>query len=360
MAIVKRGDGYGVRVWRNGRHQWLGTFPKLQDAKRVEADARTGATVDHGSMTVAAWAELWQREYARQAPTTRRTYAYACHQIVRDLGDRTLDSIDRPTAKANANQWPRNTSRVARTMWADALRDGIVRTNPFTALRLETPKGRKDITALTEPELDQLADVARQAHGDYGDEAAAIILFAAYTGVRPGELAALRWDDVNPAEREAVIQHALDGAGGEKAPKNGLARIIILPPRALESLSLIAPRTDSEYVFHTVRGRRLSKGTLAYLWRPIAAAWKARGGRDLDLYELRHACATLLLERGLSPADVAVQLGHTDGGRLVQTLDGHPDEDRARDRLRMALGHNPIPFSDRRGRMSAAQENRSA
>ena len=174
------------------------------------------------------------------------------------------------------------------------------------------------------------------------------------------ELAALRWDDVNPAEREAVIQHALDGAGGEKAPKNGLARIIILPPRALEALSLIAPRTDSEYVFHTVRGRRLSKGTLAYLWRPIAAAWKARGGRDLDLYELRHACATLLLERGLSPADVAVQLGHTDGGRLVQTLYGHPDEDRARDRLRMAFGHNPIPFSDRLGRMSAAQENRSA
>ncbi len=45
----------------------------------------------------------------------------------------------------------------------------------------------------------------------------------------------------------------------------------------------------------------------------------------------------MLLERGLRPADVAVQLGHTDGGRLVQILYGHPDEERALDRLLMAF-----------------------
>lgn len=91
---------------------------------------------------------------------------------------------------------------------------------------------------------------------------------------------------------------------------------------------------------HTPRGRRLTKGSLAYVWCPVASAWRAKGGRDLDLYELRHACATPLLERGLAPADVAVQLGHTDGGRLVMTLYGHPDERRARDRLRMAFAYD--------------------
>jgi integrase len=80
------------------------------------------------------------------------------------------------------------------------------------------------------------------------------------------------------------------------------------------------PLHQEDAVFHTPRGKRLTKGTLAYLWRPIVAAWRARGGRDLDLHELRHACATLLLERGLAPADVAVQLGHTDGGRLEQRV----------------------------------------
>jgi integrase len=154
--------------------------------------------------------------------------------------------------------------------------------------------------------------VARETHGDYGDEMTAIILFAAYTGVRPGELSALQWTDLDPANRQAVISRALDGQGGEKAPKNGLARPIILPPRALEALSLVARRTDSPHVFHSPRGKRLNKGSLNYLWRPVAAAWRAQGGRDVDLYELRHACATLL-ERGLAPADVAVQLGHGRG-----------------------------------------------
>jgi integrase len=223
-------------------------------------------------------------------------------------------------------------------MWADALRDGLCQHNPFTNLRLETPKGRKDITALTEPEIEQLAELAREQHGDYGEEAAALILFAAYSGVRPGELAALRWCDLDIANRRATISRALDGQGGIKTPKNGRPRRIVLPPQALRALSrLPRPLDQDEPVFHTARGKRLTKGTLAYLWRPIAAAWRANGGRDLDLHELRHACATLLLERGLAPADVAVQLGHTDGGRLVMTLYGHPDEDRARDRLDLAF-----------------------
>lgn len=358
MAIVKRGAKYGVRVWVDGRHLWLGTFATRAEAKRAEADA-TVQPVAGSSMTVEQWAQLWLQRYARPATATQRTYRYAIKQVVRDIGSFRMAVVDRPTARAWANEWPRNTTRTARTMWADALRDGVCQHNPFTNLRLETPKGRKDLIALTEPEIDWLASVARDTHGDYGDEMAAIILFAAYTGVRPGELAALKWADLDPANRQAVISRALDGQGGEKTPKNGLARQIILPPRALEALGMVARRTDSPYVFHSPRGKGLRKGSLNYLWRPVAAAWRTRGGRDVDLYELRHACATLLLERGLRPADVAVQLGHTDGGRLVQILYGHPDEERALDRLLMpfsADGHKPAVDVTRLGQKPAADE----
>lgn len=347
MAIVRRGDRYGVRVWDpvGRRHRWLGTFPKLKDAQRAEADARV-RPIAPGSMTVEQWARTWQAEYAREALATQRTYRYACKQIVEDIGEQRFAAVTRPEAKQLANRWSRNTTRVARTMWADALRDGLCQHNPFTNLRLETPRGRKDITALTEPEIAKLAATARKAHGDYGDEAAAIVLFAAYTGVRPGELAALQWDDIDLAGRRVTISRALDAQGGVKAPKNGKPRRIVLPPQALQALGMLArPLQPDERVFRTARGRPLSKGNLSYLWRPIVAAWQAKGGRDLDLHELRHACATLLLERGLTPADVAVQLGHTDGGRLVQTLYGHPDEDRARDRLDMAFsadGHKTM------------------
>ena len=57
----------------------------------------------------------------------------------------------------------------------------------------------------------------------------------------------------------------------------------------------------------------------------------------MDFYELRHYCATRLLEAGLDRRDVAEQLGHTDGGLLVETTYGHPSKRRALDRVRQAL-----------------------
>jgi integrase len=53
----------------------------------------------------------------------------------------------------------------------------------------------------------------------------------------------------------------------------------------------------------------------------------------MAFYELRHFCATHLLELGVSHADVAVQLGHTDGGALVMSTYGHPSDEAARERL---------------------------
>ena len=95
-------------------------------------------------------------------------------------------------------------------------------------------------------------------------------------------------------------------------------------PPALAVLADVPPRLDSPYLFHSARGRRLSKGSLSYAFRVVRQRW---GKRDkLELYELRHACATLLMERGLPPHVVANQLGHTDGGALVQRLYGHPSE----------------------------------
>jgi integrase len=72
--------------------------------------------------------------------------------------------------------------------------------------------------------------------------------------------------------------------------------------------------------------------------RPRGRVRQRWGKREkLDLYELRHACATLLMERGLAPHVVANQLGHTDGGALVQRLYGHPSERGMREQVRLAF-----------------------
>jgi site-specific recombinase XerD len=74
------------------------------------------------------------------------------------------------------------------------------------------------------------------------------------------------------------------------------------------------------------------------------AAWKSfleeQSSALLHFYELRHFCATHLLELGVSHADVAVQIGHTDWGALVMSTYGHPSEQAARERLKRAYATN--------------------
>lgn len=133
------------------------------------------------------------------------------------------------------------------------------------------------------------------------------------------------------------MRRSLDVTGSEKLPKNGKQRIITVPPLALEALSAMPHRLADDYIFRTMQGRRLSKSSLWYAWRPVRIAWTAAGHRDLDLYELRDAAATMLLERGVAHADVAVQLGHEDGGALVMARYGHPSRESARRRLKPAF-----------------------
>jgi len=54
----------------------------------------------------------------------------------------------------------------------------------------------------------------------------------------------------------------------------------------------------------------------------------------------------MLLERGVTPWDVAQQLGHTDGGQLVMELYGHPSEAGARARVLAAWDAQmgPVPI----------------
>jgi hypothetical protein len=127
---------------------------------------------------------VWLRDYARPAVSTQRTYRYAVKRINADAGDMLLARVNRPTARRMASQWPRGTTRVARTMFADAHRDGLIVANPFTNLRLETPKGRKDLQALSEPEINALANASISALGEYGTQFRAVLIFLAYVGCR--------------------------------------------------------------------------------------------------------------------------------------------------------------------------------
>ena len=116
---------------------------------------------------------------------------------------------------------------------------------------------------------------------------------------------------------------------------------MILPPPARDALGDVLPRLNVPWLFTTPRGRQFRKSSHLYYWNQVRAAF---GRPGMDFYELRHFCATHLLELGVSHADVALQLGHTDGGALVMSTYGHPSEDAARERLKRAYAAKVAPI----------------
>jgi integrase len=335
--IARKGSKYTARAWnaQTKKMVYLGSFDTEVEAKRAEARETLRPTRDR-PVTVAEWAAMWLSDYARDAAATRANYRYATNAITARMGSMQLADIDRPLARKLAAEWPVNTTRAARTMFGDAMRDGLIDFNPFSQLRLETPRGRKDIDALTPTQIVELSEIAEATYGlGYGAEAAAIILTLGFAGMRPGELCSLRQADVDLDAGRALIRWNTGADRVEKLPKNGKPREIVLLEPVCDALRRLPPRIGPDArVFLTYREKAFYKGTLAYFWRPISTTWKATHPA-VTLYHLRHACATLLIEAGHSPADVAIQLGHQDGGRLVQTVYGHPDHGRALDRISM-------------------------
>lgn len=330
--IIKRGKKYGVRIYRAGHQVWIGTYPTRREARREERDA-LDSPVSTSVESCDSFAQRWVDDFPRPRASTNRQNGYAVAAFARDFKGVQMAALTRPEARRWALTHRASVSAV-RAMFNDAIDEGIVTSNPFANLRLEGSRGRKDLEVVSEAELHRLADTALGHLGTYGPTFRACILFAAYVGLRPSEMFVLRWSDVDLARGRVHIRTSLGGTGEVTLPKNGKAREVVLPPPARDALAAMPRRTDSPYVFTTPKGTHLTKTTHYYYWRSVRMA---AGRLGMDFYELRHFCATRLLEMGISHADVAVQLGHTDGGALVMSTYGHPADEAARERIAVAF-----------------------
>jgi integrase len=323
-----------------GYTKHLGTFDKRKEAEEAEADylLKTRPT---GKETCDAFAKRWIRDYPRPSASTNRHNTERVKRFAEDFEGVKLCDVDRPAAREWAMRHPSNLSAV-RAMFGDAMRDGLVAANPFSELRLPGSRGRKDLVALTEVELVALADVALSDEmelGEYGREYRAQVIFAGYVGLRPGELFALRREDING--QLCTIERSLSRTGVGPT-KTGRSRTVIIPPAAQDALLDVPPHRSS-WLFTSPTDCQWTQ-PLHYRYWSLLRRFANRPG--MDFYELRHAAATMLLERGATPWDVAQQLGHTDGGKLVMDTYGHPTDAGARARLLAAYeaqtGPTPI------------------
>lgn len=335
---VRRNDRgkWIVQVWDSSRgcNQHVGSFDLKRDAEKAHQKAMGKST---SSVTVKEFAERWTIDYPRPAASTNTHNRERVKRFAEAHGKKRMAQIDRRTARAWVLEHPSELSSL-RAMFSDAAADDLIEVNPFKGLGLKQRKARRDLKPewLTADDIQELCATALLVHEPVTAQLAkSMILVAAYTGIRPGELFALDVGDVRHGE--LVISKAVQSTTREIGPpKNGKPRVVVLPEVAQVAIDE-RPRLHDTILFPSPRGRRMYQPTWHWIWNPIRCA---AGRPRMHFYELRHWMATHLLEQGLSPSDVAVQLGHTDGGVLVQTIYGHPSERHARDRIRRALNED--------------------
>lgn len=162
---------------------------------------------------------------------------------------------------------------------------------------LKVPPQKYDY--LTEEEVNQLL---QYAEGKWYD----MILLAVRTGLRFGELIALKWEDINFKKSLITVNRSIV-RDIEGSPKNNKIRII---PLTLSVKNMLDEKnTNCKYVFHDYNHFPLKYN---HCLRKLHKICKMAGLRKISWHKLRHSFASHLAERRNSIIAIKELLGHSD------------------------------------------------
>lgn len=300
----------------NGRQvfDWIGRFELKRD--RDEAVARRKVELkDKKGFRFPLCDEYVDRYLAEYERTHKHsshgTQTASLKRFRKDFEGRSLD-VSRQDAKdwvngqgrfKNSEPVPESSVGPVVTMYNHAIDDDDLPLgrNPFRKLGHRS-KGRADDPPPTEAEFQKLLD-ACVALKEYAPRMRAFILFAAFTLMRPSELFALEWSDIDfDTMRISKARRLYRGQLAE--PKTGPKTIALTPPARDALLAL--PR-DSVYVFTSKTGKRLSSTNCFGYWSLV----RARAGFDYDLYHAskHYGVHHMWTKLGMSNRAIAAQAG---------------------------------------------------
>lgn len=348
--IIKRGDKtWLVRVFTgrdgHGKRRYLNKTIKgnKRDAEvflsTLLTQISSGTLIEPVKHTLDEYLDEWlaTAAKARLRERTHDDYTEKLRRHVRPiigklkLSDvRSLDIQGIYTRMSERGLSPRSvryTHAILSSALKQAVRWNMLGRNPCEAVDLPRSE-RKEMQALSPQE------VSRFLYQSNEDEFGIVFAFAIATGMRPEEYLALKWSDIDPDLRTAVVTRTLvrrKGGGwyfGE--PKTSRSRRTVTFPQSVAKALRIHRSKQAEtklrlgtsycsenFVFATTEGKPLNIRNLTQRhFKPIL---KSAGlSEHFRLYDLRHTCATLLLGANVHPKIVSERLGHAS---ITLTLD---------------------------------------
>lgn len=198
-----------------------------------------------------------------------------------------------------------------------------------------------------------------------------IIIVSVHTGMRPGEVCALAWEDIDLKKGEIHVSRSLTNKGLFVPPKTdaGIRTITLLKP-ALDALKeqyeITGNSPRQQIIFHhrelgktetqnlrfvfsperctSGKNRYFSKNSISYGWK---RGTKLSGIRERNPYQSRHTYACWTLMAGANPSFIASQMGHEDA-RMVYEVYSKWIGDMNQDQVNMLNHQMPTAMPPRR------------
>lgn len=280
-------------------------------------------------MTFAEYAQAWI-DSLEIVPGTRRNYRATINTYWMPwLGPLPITAITTMVLRRVISETAWETQSIKResiarviSLLKSAVQDELLDRNPATPIKLPK-KTKKQVDPFSG---DEAAVIVEWMYANFKKPGvrifAAYFEFAFFSGLRTGEIAALRWDEIDMDARTAHVCRIVVDGEVEERTKTKYARTVMLNSRALNALRqakqiaddrLLQRRrikTKSQYVFPPSGGSE-------FICRPsqtgdqFSKALTALDLRHRPQYNCRHTYATMCLMAGMNPAFIAGQLGHS-------------------------------------------------
>jgi len=284
--------------------------------------------------TLNVYAEAWLTGRELK-PSTRAHYRTLLDaHVLPGLGGHPLDRIDPATVRGwHATLNPAKPTQRAhaygllRAILTTAAADDLLTANPCRIRGAGSARKQHRTRVASLPELEALTAAMPERYR-------AMVLLAAWCGLRFGELAELRRGDVDLDDRRLHVDRAVTRVNGQMIvgdPKSEAGRrSVTVPPHLLPILEAHLDRHvgrgGDALLFPARQGGHMAP---ASLYRVFYPAREAAGRPDLRFHDLRHTGATLAAATGATLADLMGRLGHSTPAAAMRYQHAAADRDRA-------------------------------
>ena len=325
-------NGNWLARWRDpSAHSRSKSFARKVDAERflsqLTADLHRGAYIDPAASKVLleSLALSWTAGLAHLKPSTAERYRGIVRlHIVPRWGRWALRSISHSDVSAWIGDLQRTglapgtirqTYRVLSLILDAAVKDGRIARNPASGVAL--PRGvRSEPRFLTAMEVGTLAKAA----GPYR----LAVLILAFTGLRFGELVALRVKRVDAARRRITVAESASEVGGQliwSTPKTHQTRSVPVPASLMaELVAECQGKGPDDTVFTAPAGGPLRLGN--WRGRMFDPACRSAGLIGVTPHDLRHTAASLAIAAGANVKAVQGMLGHASAAMTLDIYAG--------------------------------------